>query len=120
MWRIYVVMLGGLLFPLSPVVHACCDAPRPVAPAPSPKGDYVKKTMLVELRGKVTLVRCLMFGVTSAGVTIGDNTYWLDLRDRKDLQTVAQSGATVLVTGQIDQFQGTDGQMDFLVKVADL
>lgn len=118
MWRMYVVMLGGLLFPLSPAAHACCDAPKPVAPAPA--GDYVKKTMLVELRGKVVLVRCLMFGVTSTGVTIGDNTFWLDLRDRKDLQPVVQSGATVRVTGTIEKHQGTDGRIDFLVKVTDI
>src|SRR5262249_46410959 len=120
MWRMYVVMLGGLLFPLSPAAQACDGAPKVAAPASLPKGDYVKKTMLVELRGKVVLVRCLKFGVTSAGITIGGDTYWLDLRDKKNLQGVVQSGASVWVTGEIDDFQGTDGQIDFLVKVADV
>src|SRR5262249_10800606 len=68
----------------------------------------------------VVPMRCLKFGMTSARITIGGDTYWLDLRDNKNLQGVVQSGASVWVTGEIDDFQGTDGQIDFLVKVADV
>src|SRR5437763_1037107 len=99
MWRIFVVMFGSLLFPLSPAVMACGDSVQPVAPKPLPKGDYVKKTVAVELRGKVVFVKCLMFGRTSVGVTVCHETYWLDLRGKKDFESVIQSGRTVVVTG---------------------
>ena len=117
MWRMFVIMLGGLLYPLSPVALACGEPSQTVVSQPRPKSESVKQTIAVELRGKVVLVRCLMFGRTSVGVTVGNETYWLDARDTKDLQSLIQHGPTVLVTGEIDKLHGSEGDQNHLVNV---
>jgi hypothetical protein len=79
--------------------------------------DYVKKTVRVEIKGKLEHVRMWLKGRTDAEfptptidfldywqITVGAKTYTLDLGERKDITELADklAGKTVIVTGTLN------------------
>jgi len=116
MWRKIVLVLGVLNFPIYSL--ACGDkAPPAAAVQPAEGSDFIKKTELVRIRGKLTSVRCLMFGRTSTGIVADGKTYWLDLRGNKHFHSlVAQAGAgPVVVAGNLERIGD-----ELLVNVSEL
>src|SRR5262249_5887702 len=74
----------------------------------------------VELKGKVVLVRCLMFGRTSIGLVVGNETYWLDIRGKKGFDSLMKPGQMVAVTGELDELLSTNGDPAFIVNVSNI
>ncbi len=58
-----------------------------------------------------------MFGRTKVGVRVENEIYWLDLRGKKEFDSLIQSDRTVIVTGVLDELLSTNGDKGFLVNV---
>jgi hypothetical protein len=108
MYKTLLLLLGILVCPLSPAARACGDGHATPAVKPLPaakKGEYIRKTVAVEIQGKLVFVRCLMFGRTSVGIVARGETYWLDLHRDKELVRLAGelAGKNVLVKGELEE-----------------
>jgi hypothetical protein len=120
MWWMSVALLGSLTFPLNQGPIACGVPVQPAMPDVQevvPNNGYVKKTVVVEITGKPVFVRCLKFGRTSVGITVGSQTYWLDLHGEKEFQALIQSDRQVVVTGELEELVSTDGDKGLMVNV---
>jgi hypothetical protein len=109
MWRVFVLMLGGLIGPQNP-------AERPAVPkADPPKADYIKKTIHVEIRGTLEEDPTDIFRPREVShfVKVDGKSYYLDLRGNKTLwgKVSNMKYQSVLIKGTLE----VDGRWNIVV-----
>src|ERR1051326_7354358 len=122
MWRVLVVAMGGLFWPMA--AWACGEPPikQPGDPWEKPpiSAPSVKKTVLIEIKGKVVAYRCFLFGRRiNLAITVGNETYWLDLRDNKRLaEVIAKAEHGVVISGELEEVNDKVEGKSHIVNVA--
>ncbi len=106
MWKSFVLTLAGMAGFASAPAFACGDAVvlRPhVPPADEKKDNYVKKTVQVDVNGKLNVIydRC---GGAAASITVNGKTYRLQFASRQEAlkQVQGLKDKTARVTGTLE------------------
>jgi len=100
MWRVFLLMLGGLLFPILPAAVACGG---PVPPSRIPAGS-ARTTVKIELCGTIEddLRDILRPYNVSKYVTANGQRYYLHFKDTRPVSLNDVAPPTVIVTGTLE------------------